>query len=127
VDRLTFPKKERLCGRERVSFVATQGRSVTIPPFRLIGKKMVLPTDLKAQVAFAVPRRNLRQAVDRNRTKRRMREAYRLGRGKVLAELGDRADQYGWLFVFQGKRVPAWAEAQQKITQCLVRWMKEHG
>lgn len=39
------------------------------------------PKKQHAQVAFAVPKRAFKKAVDRNRLKRRMREAYRRNKG----------------------------------------------
>ena len=126
LERLTFPKNERLCGRERVSAVATKGRSVHMPPFRLIGLPLELDSPHPAQVAFAVPRRNLKRAVDRNRTKRLMREAYRLQRAPFLARLAT-GQQVGWLFVFQGRNVPSWIEVREKIRGCMDRWTSEHA
>ena len=124
VERRTFPKNERLCGRERVSAVATKGRSVHMAPFRLIGLPMELDAPHPVQVAFAVPRRNLKRAVDRNRTKRLMREAYRLQRAPYLERLAP-GEQAGWLFVFQGKSVPSWNEVREKIRGCMDRWTSE--
>lgn len=107
--------------------VVKKGKSVNEPPFRLIGLPMDMPPNVRAQIAFAVPKRNLHEAVDRNTTKRRMREAYRLQKPEVFAQLAERDLQCAWLFVYQGKAVPAWELTQRKITRCLQRWLSEHG
>ena len=133
--RLTFTKDERLCGRAILETVAKQGKAVNVPPFRLIGLPMVsLPTpisrwppDVLARIAFAVPKRNLPHAVDRNTTKRRMREAYRLQKPALMAHLQERGLRCAWLLVYQGKAVPAWEPTERKITRCLQRWLQEHG
>ena len=131
--RLTFSKQERLRGKLRMENVVKKGKSVNEASFRLIGLPMVpplfggMPPNVRAQIAFAVPKRNLREAVDRNTTKRRMREAYRLQKPEVIARLEERNLRCAWLFVYQGKAVPAWELTQQKITSCLKRWLEVHG
>ncbi len=124
--RRTFPKSERLCGALRIKEVVTTGRSVNEPPIRLTGKLMTLPTEAAAQAAFAVPSRNLKRAVDRNRMKRLMREAYRQHKQPHLDALRRAGVQCAWLFVYQGKgRIP-FAEAQARLTRALERWMQQH-
>jgi len=127
MNRATFRKHEHLCGRLRIQEVVTTGRAVHDAPFKLVGKRMALPTRAAAQVAFAVPRRNLRHAVDRNRMKRLMREAYRHSKARYLEPLSAAGEQCAWLFVFQGRQPITLEETRIKITRCLDRWMKEHG
>ena len=125
--RHTFPKSERLCGTLRIKELATTGRSVNEPPIRITGKLMTLPTEAPAQAAFAVPRRNLKRAVDRNRMKRLMREAYRLNKAPHVERLTAKGIQVAWLFVFQAQQPVDHAETEQKISRALTRWMEQHG
>lgn len=125
--RNTFRKHEHLCGKLRIREVVTTGNAVHVPPFKLVGKCMELESDAPAQVGFAVPRRNLRHAVDRNRMKRLMREAYRLYKPRLYAQLQGRSEKIAWLFVFQGRACIGLPETQQKITKALERWMKQYG
>jgi ribonuclease P protein component len=92
-----------------------------------VGKFMELPTKAPAQVAFSVPRKHLRRAVDRNRMKRLMREAYRLSKARLYERLAGRTQQVAWLFIYQGKGLTTWEVTEQKISRSLDRWMKEHG
>ena len=125
--RPTFRKHERLCGRLRITELATTGKAVNESPFRLVGKFMELPTASPAQVVIAVPRRHMKHAVDRNRMKRLMREAYRLNKARYLEQLTAEGRQCAWMFIFQGKAPIGLAETQLKITRCLDRWMEKHG
>ncbi|HMC96705.1 MAG TPA: ribonuclease P protein component [Flavobacteriales bacterium] len=125
--RPTFRKHEHLCGRLRLQEVATTGRAVHDPPFKLLGKRMELPTNAPAQVAFAIPKRYLRLAVQRNRMRRLMREAYRLNKERFYTTLEASGVQCAWLFIYQGKGTITLAETELKITRSLDRWMKEHG
>ena len=124
--RATFRKHERLTGRDRVKAVATKGKAVHETPFRLVGLLMPLDTVAPAQVGFAVPKRHLRKAVQRNRTRRLMREAYRLNKERWYEQLRAGGTQCAWLFIFQGNAVPTWADTHEKITRSVDRWLLQH-
>ncbi|MCC6541673.1 MAG: ribonuclease P protein component [Flavobacteriales bacterium] len=127
MERPTFSKHERLTGRLRIAEVVEQGRSIQDPPIRLVGRAMELPTTARAQVAFAIPKRYMKLAVDRNRMRRLMREAYRLDKAQVLdrAQKADR--QYAWLFIYQSRNLLSLAETRERLSRLLDRWMEKHG
>lgn len=125
--RNTFRKHEHLCGKLRIRDVALTGVAVHVPPFKLVGKTMELPTHAPAQIAFAVPRRNLKRAVDRNRVKRLMREAYRTNKNELYAKMEGREHKIAWLVVYQGRADIDLRSTEQKITKALHRWLEQHG
>jgi ribonuclease P protein component len=125
--RATFRKEERLRGRLRITEVATTGLAVNAPPFRLIGKAMALPGPFPLQVAFAVPKRNLRLAVQRNRMKRLMREAFRRNKQRWHQHLHASGKQVALLVIYQGRQAIGWDETQEKITRTIDRWIQQHG
>jgi ribonuclease P protein component len=124
--RASFRKHERLTGRDRLKLVATTGRSAKAHPFRLTGLLMPLDTIAPAQVAFAIPKRHMKLAVQRNRQRRLFREAYRLNKHRWYEALRNADVQCAWLVVFQGGPVLNWPETQEKITGLFDRWVKEH-
>jgi len=124
--RVTFRKHERLCARTTIQELLRSGRAVNEAPIRLIGKVMPLGTTAPAQIAFAVPRRHLPRAVDRNRVRRRLREAYRLHKHTWYDRLAGAGVQCAWLVVFQGRTVPPYGLLQGKITRAIDRWLLEH-
>lgn len=77
--RHSFARSERLKSKESISTLFKEGE--------FIRKKFLalkfLPTDdgLPHKIAFSVPKRRFAKAVDRNRLKRRLLEAYRLNKG----------------------------------------------
>lgn len=124
--RATFRKHERLTGRDRVALVATRGNALRQHPFRLVGLLMPLDTTARAQVAFAVPKRHVRSAVQRNRIRRHMREAYRLNKHVWQGHLEKAGVQCGWLLVYQGNAPVGWESTSRILIDLFNRWVQQH-
>ncbi|MCB0472983.1 MAG: ribonuclease P protein component [Flavobacteriaceae bacterium] len=75
--RQTFRKKERLKNSRDIELLFDKGKSMTAYPLRMVYLKNELDTEYPVKVAFSVSKRKMRKAVDRNRLKRQMREAFR--------------------------------------------------
>ncbi|MBP8822389.1 MAG: ribonuclease P protein component [Flavobacteriales bacterium] len=124
--RPTFRKHERLCGPDRIKQVATTGKSLRAHPYRLVGLLMPLDTPAPAQVAFAVPKRNVRSAVQRNRIRRHMREAYRLNKPRWYGPLEAARLQCAWLLIFQGQAPLPWETSSRILIDLFDRWTQQH-
>lgn len=124
--RATFRKAERLTGRISMRNLIENGRAVNEPPFRLVGRIMEAQPMATARIAFAVPKRNLPRAVDRNRQKRLMREAYRLNKHTWIERLRERGVRCAWLLIFQGKAPITPIETSRATIRLIDRWLKEH-
>lgn len=95
--RLKFPKSEKLKSRKLIEQLFSEGKSQTIYPIKLF---FLERSELdNHQAAFAVPKRNFKLAVDRNRIKRQMREAYRLNKSVLNP---NNSDNYALLFLYLG-------------------------
>lgn len=70
----SFPKSMRLCGDLRIRATQSQGKRYVAWPLRA----HVLPAEGQTQVMVWAPKSLHKHAVDRNRLRRLMREAYRL-------------------------------------------------
>ena len=69
----------------------SKGNSYIAYPFRVLW--ISTEGEEPLQVAFSVPKRNIKTAVGRNRIKRRMREAFRLHRSEWLQKIEDEKQQ----------------------------------
>lgn len=76
-----FPKKERLTAKKDIEGLFGSGQAVRkgVLSLKWIVRD-IRPEELSRQVLIAVPKRNVKLAVDRNRIKRQLRELYRLNK-----------------------------------------------
>jgi ribonuclease P protein component len=75
-----FSKRERIVSRKLIEQLFSKGSSFSVSAFPL--RIVVLETkrvadDIPVQVLISVSKRHFKHAVDRNRVKRQVREAYR--------------------------------------------------
>lgn len=113
--RQTFRKPERLVSRLAFESLLEQGDGHVVFPVRMVWKEMPLPTRYPVQVAFSVPKRNFRRAVDRNRIKRLMRESYRQNKNSLYALMEGKGKQFALLFVYVGRKLPVAGEVATGI------------
>jgi len=75
-----FGKQERIVSQKLIDqlFGGSGSRSLSAFPLRVVYMKRDIPSaETPTQILVSVPKRHLRHAVDRNRVKRQLREAYR--------------------------------------------------
>jgi ribonuclease P protein component len=74
-----------------------------------------LPQEVPVQIAFAVPKKNFKRAVDRNRIKRLMRESYRKNKSDLHAFISDQGTSVALLLIFTGRELISYPETESKI------------
>ena len=85
--RHTFPKEEHLCRKKLIEeLFSKQGSSFGVYPLRIVWIKAAAPTMAPPQVLISVSKRTFKRAVDRNRLKRLIREAYRLNKYRLTEQ-----------------------------------------
>ena len=104
MNKNTFGKHERLKSRKSIESVFRTGSTIFSPPFRLLYRKVEDQESLKMTVA--VPRKLVKRAVDRNKIKRRTREAYRTKKETLLTQLHSTGkESYELVFLYQSQDI----------------------
>jgi ribonuclease P protein component len=78
------------------------------------------------QVLIAVPKKNLRHAVDRNRMKRLIREAYRVSKHKILDQYLTAEKHLDIAIIFMGKQCVSQSDTLTAINVLLDRLIQAH-
>ncbi len=99
----SFGKKEKLKSEKLIGQLFDEGSSVGQFPLRLFYIKSDFPEDIKFKVAVSVSKKNIKKAVERNRIKRLLREAYRLNKSHFF---NNTSNQYALMILYLGKDVP---------------------
>lgn len=115
-----FRKSERLCSRTLIQqLFSPQGKSLAAYPLRVVWMPVDPGREAQVQVMVSVSKRKLHHAVDRNRAKRLVREAYRLNKHLLLDRLGGRCMALVFLWLPTDTR--SFAEVEAKMRNLLVR------
>ena len=120
-EKNTFGEDEKLKGKKIIDQLFKEGKSVSANGFTLVYLVRPLTTFYPARAGFSVPKRNFKHAVDRNRVKRLMREAYRLNKFSFYEKQVARKQQMAMMFVYKGKTLPTQEEVTKAIVNCLNR------
>lgn len=126
VTRHTFGKAEKLVSRKLMNQLFSEGKSFFIPPFKVLWLDTPIDAKTPAQLLISVPRRNFKHAVDRNRIKRLVREAYRLHKNPLYAVLSSQGIQCVIALVMTGRNMPDYKEAEEIIMLILQRLSDDH-
>ena len=118
VIRFTFNKSARLSSRKDIKELFEKGSSFFIYPFKVLYLEDLQERISSNQVLISVPKKHQKTAVNRNRIKRLIREAYRLNR-HILSEVSDKKLWIAYIYV--SGDVLEYKEVETKLKKVLVR------
>ena len=107
----SFGKKEKLKSHKLFTQLFEEGKSISNYPLKL----MYIPAQHKEvalKTGVTVPKRNFKSAVQRNRIKRLLREAYRLNKAMVF---NNTDVNFAFLFLYLGREMPSFEQLDQRM------------
>lgn len=118
--RYTFKKSERLCSRILMDrLFQDDNRSVSAYPIRAV----FLPVEPTAQqgvsVLISVPKKRFHDAVDRNRVKRQLREAYRRHKHAITSRMAERGEGLLIAFVYVSPQIESTDYIEKRMVRLL--------
>lgn len=122
-ERFTLSKEERICSKKLINELFTgNGRSMTAFPLRVVFMKRTIVDDQpRAAMLVSVPKRYFKHAVDRNRVKRQVREAFRRNKSIIIQNLTDDHEDVAMAFVWLTNEKYPSSEVENRMVRLLTR------
>lgn len=122
--RFGYGKAEKLKSRKHIEALYLEGKNFSVFPLRVTYRVCTEAHRAPVQAGVAVGKRYFKKAVDRNRIKRLLREAYRLQKAPLLEVIKNQGANLHVFFQYSGKDLPSFPEineAMQKALQALLK------
>jgi ribonuclease P protein component len=122
----TFRKEERLSEKKIIEKLFERGCAFYVSPFKILWICSDFKSKFPAKVMIAVSARNFRKAVDRNRIKRLIREAYRKNKYILYDAMQNSPEKCAFMLLYNGKDIIPFKDIELKIILILQRLVKEY-
>jgi ribonuclease P protein component len=124
IKQFSYNKTEKLKSRKLIEHLFSNGKSINMFPVKLL-YDYVEEADTSLKAGVTASSRNFKKAVERNRVKRVLREAYRLQKPALLQLLEAKGLSIALFFIYTGKELPEFAEVQKRINLILQKLAKK--
>ena len=116
----TFKKSERLCSRILMERLFQGGsRSVSAYPLRAVFLPVEQDVQKGVSVLISVPKKRFHDAVDRNRVKRQVREAYRKQKHTLVEQVGNSGQGLLLAFIYVSDKIESTAYIEKRVVRLL--------
>lgn len=119
----TFTKEERITSETLVNKLFEKGnKSVSVYPLYAVfmstkGENVLVP----ASILISVPKKRFHHAVDRNRVKRQIREAYRLNKQPLINVLQEKGISMAIAFIFTDNKLYSSHNLSKRMQELLTK------
>ncbi len=106
--RYFLKKNDKLKSRKIIQQLFSEGKSLSVNPIRAV--YFFANHFNHLQTGVSVSSRHFKKAVDRNRIKRLLREAYRLQKNDLEKTVIEKNSQLSLFLIYTGKELPTYAQ-----------------
>jgi ribonuclease P protein component len=117
--RFGLPATERLKSRKQIDALFAARKGFAVFPIRVMYRFFPDAEQPGLQIGVSASKRSFKKAVDRNRIKRLLREAYRLQKEDVQEQLKVAGRRGVVFFLYTDKTITSFAEINAAMTKCL--------
>lgn len=112
--KFTINKDERLKSRKSIEQLFKEGKKIILSPYRVL---YTINSSDEPSLLFGtgVSAKNFKKAVDRNRIKRLIREAYRLQKNPLQEKIESKNIQLNVFFLYTAKELPEYDKVHKQI------------
>lgn len=118
--RYHFPRTERLRSKKQIEELFSKGSSFYLYPFRVVFLYAEETPDTMPQFLVSVSKRNFKKATDRNKIKRRIKEAYRLNKHRLKTDSQGRKPTL-LAYIYTAKQILDFHTIEEKLTASFSR------
>lgn len=117
-----YSKSEKLKSKKAIERLFSDGKSVTVYPLRLVYLEHTFDDGIQFKTGVSVSKRHFKNAVDRNRIKRLIREAYRLNKGD---HFNNNLASYAFMILYIGKDKIEFTSMNNSMIELLGAFVKK--
>jgi ribonuclease P protein component len=123
VKRFGFGRKEKLKSRKQIESLFLNGKSFSVFPLR-VTYLLLTSDETIVQVGVTAGKKYFKKAVDRNRIKRLIREAYRLQKNDLIEVLKQKQLKGFLFFMYTDKSIASFPTIEEAMNKALKRLEK---
>lgn len=122
--KFSLGKPEKLKSRKLIQQLFLEGKQLKVFPLKLLYLQTEHTSSFPVQVAFSVPKKNFKNAVDRNKIKRQIREVYRKKKPSIFSALNK---PHIFMFIFMGNKQVDYHQLDDKMHKILSQFLEKNS
>lgn len=115
-----YSKTEKLKSKKLIDQLFNEGKSISTFPLRLVYLKTKFEGNLKVKTGVSVSKKHFKNATDRNRIKRLLREVYRTNKASYFNNI---TTQYTFMILYIGNNKPSFNELEQTMNELFEKFI----